>query len=139
MALLADTYGIQVVHKVICPVRRYDASTYVTKGKLEELNAAAKEQVANLIIFDDEISPGQQMNLEKVFALPVIDRTEVILGNSCPARTDKRSKAPSRARTSQVRSSPPQKDVERTFLSSMGAAAQEQAAAEWVGFRVGNR
>lgn len=80
LALLADTYGIQVIQKVICPVRRYDASTYVTKGKLEELNVSAKEAQANLVIFDDEIAPSQQMNLEKALALPVIDRTEVILG-----------------------------------------------------------
>lgn len=80
LALLVDTYGITVAHKVICPVRKYEAGTYVTKGKLDELIAATKEHGANLVIFDDEIAPSQQMNLEKAFALPVIDRTEVILG-----------------------------------------------------------
>lgn len=80
LSLLADTYGINVVQKILCPVRRYDASTYVTKGKLDELVAASKEWEANLIVFDDEIAPSQQMNLEKAFGLPVIDRTEVILG-----------------------------------------------------------
>lgn len=80
LALLAETYGIDVVHKVPCAIRRYDAAVYVTEGKLEELIAAALEHKANMVIFDDEIAPSQQRNLEKAFGLPVIDRTEVILG-----------------------------------------------------------
>lgn len=78
--LLSQTYGITVVHKVVCMVRRYDAAIYVTQGKLQELVAAAKEHNANLVVFDDEIAPSQQRNLEKAFGVPVIDRTEVILG-----------------------------------------------------------
>jgi len=80
LALLADTYGVQVIHKVVCPIRRYDAATYVTEGKLQELVDASKLHNVNLVIFDDEIAPSQQRNLEKAFQLPVIDRTEVILG-----------------------------------------------------------
>lgn len=80
LALLASTYGIDVVDKSVCQVRRYDAGTYITKGKLEELIEAAKAVNANLVVFDDEIAPSQQVNLEEAFALPVIDRTEVILG-----------------------------------------------------------
>src|SRR5262249_33711744 len=76
LALLASTYGIDVVDKSLCQVRRYDASTYITKGKLEELIEAAKAVNANLVVFDDEIAPSQQVNLEEAFALPVIDRTE---------------------------------------------------------------
>lgn len=80
LALLAETYGVNVVHKVVCPIRRYDAAIYITEGKLEELVQASKEHAVNLVIFDDEIAPSQQRNLEKAFGLPVIDRTEVILG-----------------------------------------------------------
>jgi GTP-binding protein HflX len=80
LALLAETYGIDVVHKETCAIRKYDAATYITEGKLEELVKASKECGANLIIFDDEIAPSQQRNLEKAFQLPVIDRTELILG-----------------------------------------------------------
>jgi GTP-binding protein HflX len=79
LALLALTFGVKVLHKVACPIRRYDASTYVTEGKLEELVNEAKGAGANLIIFDDEIAPSQQRNLEMAFGIPVIDRTEVIL------------------------------------------------------------
>ncbi len=80
LALLAETFGVQVLHKVSCIIRRYDAATYVTEGKLQELVDLAQEHNANIIIFDDEIAPSQQRNLEKAFGLSVIDRTEVILG-----------------------------------------------------------
>ncbi len=80
LELLANTFGLEAVCKVPCPVRKFDASTFVTEGKLEELLLLAKEKQANLVIFDDEISPGQQRNLEKLFQIPVMDRTEVILG-----------------------------------------------------------
>jgi GTPase len=80
LALLADTYGIEVMHKETCGIRRYDSATYVTEGKLKELVEASKTHHVNLIIFDDEIAPSQQRNLEKAFDMPVIDRTELILG-----------------------------------------------------------
>lgn len=80
LALLSETFGLEVVSQIPCPVRKYDASTFVTEGKLEELNEEAKVKQADMVIFDDEISPAQQRNLEKHFNLPVMDRTEVILG-----------------------------------------------------------
>lgn len=80
LALLAETFGLDVVGKMVCPVRKYDAATYITEGKLEELISQAKESQAELIVFDDEISPSQQRNLEKQCTIPVIDRTELILG-----------------------------------------------------------
>lgn len=80
LALLAETFGIDVRGKSACLVRRYDAATFVTEGKLQELVDLAKQLECNLVVFDDEIAPSQQRNLEKAFALPVIDRTEVILG-----------------------------------------------------------
>jgi GTP-binding protein HflX len=79
LELLVETYGATILGKVPCVIRKYDAATFVTEGKLEELVTKSKELKANLIIFDDEITPAQQRNLEKAFGLPVIDRTEVIL------------------------------------------------------------
>lgn len=78
--LLVQTYGLEAVAKEACPVRKFDASTYITKGKLEELKQKADDLNVDLIIFDDEISPAQQRNLQEAFKKPVIDRTEVILG-----------------------------------------------------------
>lgn len=80
LELLAETYGIVTVAKEACQVRKFDAATYLTSGKIEELSKNARECNANVVIFDDEISPAQQRNLEKIFQMPVIDRTEVILG-----------------------------------------------------------
>ncbi len=80
LSLLAETFGIEVVHKTPCVIRRYDAATYVTEGKLQELVDLAKEHHVNLVVFDDELAPSQQRNLEKAFGVSVIDRTEVILG-----------------------------------------------------------
>lgn len=80
LVLLAKTYGVEVLHQETCAIRRYDAATYVTEGKLQELVNTAREHQANLVIFDDEIAPSQQRNLEKAFGMPVIDRTELILG-----------------------------------------------------------
>lgn len=80
LELLVKTFGVDTLHKQACPIRKYDASIYLGKGKLEEMIQLADQKEADLIIFDDEITPAQQRNLQKAFDRPVIDRTEVILG-----------------------------------------------------------
>jgi GTP-binding protein HflX len=80
LELLAKTYGVETVHKEACTIRKFDASIFVGKGKLEELLQIANEKKVDLIIFDDEITPAQQRNLQKAFNRNVMDRTEVILG-----------------------------------------------------------
>lgn len=79
LELLVNTYGSNPIMKVPCVIRKIEASTFVTSGKLEELIQLSRECQADCIIFDDEISPSQQRNLEKAFNLPVMDRTEIIL------------------------------------------------------------
>lgn len=76
---LCDTFGYEVVQKVECPLRKIDPGTFLGKGKLQELLEDATEKKAQVIIFDDEIQPKQQRNLEQHFNLPVIDRTELII------------------------------------------------------------
>lgn len=80
LELLAKTYGIITLHKEACPIRQFEAATFIGTGKLEECIQIARALQVSLIIFDDEISPAQQRNLEKKFAVPVVDRTEIILG-----------------------------------------------------------
>lgn len=80
LEFLCETYGVEVIQKIPCLVRKLTAATYISPGKLEELVKIAEEIKPDLVVFDDEISPGQQRNLEEVFGIPVIDRTEVILG-----------------------------------------------------------
>jgi GTP-binding protein HflX len=80
LELLVTTYGMETSHKVACAIRKFDASIFVGKGKLEELIQIANEKKVDVVVFDDEITPAQQRNLQKAFNLPVMDRTEVILG-----------------------------------------------------------
>jgi GTP-binding protein HflX len=80
LELLVETFGMKVAGKDPCVLRKYDASTFLSKGKLEELVKKVEELNADIVIFDDEITPGQQRNLEEAFGRLVMDRTEVILG-----------------------------------------------------------
>lgn len=80
LKLLCDTYGLVVAGKTPCHLRKYDPATFITKGKLEEYIEKAKALEVDTVVFDDEISPAQQRNLEKEFGLTVMDRTAVILG-----------------------------------------------------------
>ncbi len=76
---LAETAGLETIDKAAIHLRQITASTLIGKGKLQELCALAEEYNADVIIFDDEIHPNQQRNLEKLFKKPVIDRTELII------------------------------------------------------------
>jgi GTPase len=76
---LCQTYGLEVVGSECCPYKKLDAGTFIGSGKVEEIKEMAKEVKADVVIFDDEISPRQQRNLEKEIARPVIDRTELII------------------------------------------------------------
>ncbi|MBF8263403.1 MAG: hflX [Parachlamydiales bacterium] len=80
LSSLSDTFGFECVYRILCPIHSYDASTFIGKGKVQEIKALIVEHNADLVVFDDEISPQQQRNLEKIFERPVIDRTELILG-----------------------------------------------------------
>ena len=93
LSLLADTYGIDTADKIPCQVRKFDASLFIGVGKLEEIKAKVEELNADMVIFDDEITPGQQRNLETFIGKTVMDRTEVILGVFCPTRPDQRGEA----------------------------------------------
>ncbi|HLA84140.1 MAG TPA: GTPase HflX [Thermoguttaceae bacterium] len=79
LAGLAETAGVVVgaslVQRRAAPV----ASTYLGSGKVEELRLLAEATEADLIIFDNDLSPGQTRNLEKATDVKVLDRTELIL------------------------------------------------------------
>jgi GTP-binding protein HflX len=76
---LATTAGTTVVGRMTQKREKPDASTYLGKGKVEELQMCAEASEADLIIFDNELSPAQTRNLEQATKLKVIDRTELIL------------------------------------------------------------
>lgn len=80
LSRLADTFGIEHSYPITAPLRKIEASTYLGKGKIDEIRLLAEEKNCDLIIFDEEISPQQQRNIEKMVKKPVIDRAELILG-----------------------------------------------------------
>ena len=80
LASLCNTFGLDPVFRILCPIHAFDASTFIGKGKVEEIKQLILEHRVDLVVFDDEISPQQQRNLEKILEKPVIDRTELILG-----------------------------------------------------------
>ena len=76
---LADSAGAQVVGSLLQARRSLDPATYIGAGKVELLKAKAEETGAGLVIFDDELRPSQQRNLEEALDLKVLDRTQLIL------------------------------------------------------------
>jgi GTP-binding protein HflX len=79
LALLADTAGADVVHRELQRRQTPDPATYIGKGKAAELQEAANALDVDVVIFDDELTPAQQRNLEKLFAVDVVDRVALIL------------------------------------------------------------
>ena len=76
---LAEACEVEVVGEVMQNLDRIHPATYVGKGKVEEIKAFYEEAEANLIIFNDELSPSQIRNLEEELECKVIDRTMLIL------------------------------------------------------------
>ncbi len=76
---LADTAGARVLDRIVQRRGTVHPATFIGKGKLEEVRARAQELDAQLAIFDDDLSPAQVRNLEKVLQVKVIDRSELIL------------------------------------------------------------
>ena len=79
LALLADTAGAQVMGTLTQRRGTVHPGTFLGKGKVEELKSLAAERDADLVIFDDDLSPAQVRNLEKALDRKVIDRSELIL------------------------------------------------------------
>lgn len=76
---LAGTAGAVVVGRAIQNRTRIDGSTFVGAGKVEELSRLVHDNGANLVVFDDDLSPAQARNVEKALGVNVIDRSELIL------------------------------------------------------------
>ena len=79
LAQLVDTAGADPVDRVIQRRDAPDPATYVGKGKVTEIQAASDGSDADTVVFDDELSPAQQFNLEKILKRTALDRTAVIL------------------------------------------------------------
>jgi GTPase len=76
---LAESAGAKVVGEIVQRRDRIDPATLIGGGKLEEIAGAAASVNADLLLFDHDLSPSQQRNIEKIVQRRVIDRTQLIL------------------------------------------------------------
>ncbi len=76
---LTTAANVREVGQLIQRRRRPEVATYIGSGKLEELRELVTATDANLVIFDNDLAPGQTKNLEEALKVKVIDRTELIL------------------------------------------------------------
>jgi GTPase len=79
LAALVDTAGADEVGRIVQRRARPDPPTFVGKGKAEELRELALLTDCDTVVFDNELTPAQQFNLEKLLGRTAIDRTAVIL------------------------------------------------------------
>ena len=79
LALLVDTAGADEAGRVLQRRDHPDPATFIGRGKAEELREVSHALDADTVVFDDELSPAQSRNLEKILGRTAIDRTAVIL------------------------------------------------------------
>ncbi len=85
LEFLADTAGAKVLKRYTQRLEHPDSSTFIGSGKLNDVRNFVKENKVDIVIFDDELSPAQQRNLEKAvndgeeIKVKVVDRTRLIL------------------------------------------------------------
>jgi GTP-binding protein HflX len=79
LAFLAETYGVETKKVFTQKLEKPDKATFIGKGKLNDVKTYIKENNISVVIFDDELSPSQQRNLEKEIGKKILDRTTLIL------------------------------------------------------------
>lgn len=79
LEFLAHTAGAETIKRFTQKLERPDPRTYVGKGKLDEITSFIKDNKIVIAIFDDELSPSQLRNIEKIAGCRVLDRTNLIL------------------------------------------------------------
>jgi GTP-binding protein HflX len=79
LSALSDTAGAFIAGTIIQSLNRPNPKYFIGEGKVYEIAEQAASQGIDLVIFDDDLSPSQQRNLEDVIGARVIDRTALIL------------------------------------------------------------
>ena len=79
LAQLIDTAGADVAARIVQRRDTPDPATFVGRGKAQELHEVSLAVDSDTVVFDDELTPAQQRNLEKILGRTAIDRTDVIL------------------------------------------------------------
>ena len=78
LAELATTAGTMILGEWVQKLDSPHAATFIGKGKAEELAEACEKSDVDTVIFDDELTPAQTRNLEKIFGCKIMDRTALI-------------------------------------------------------------
>ncbi len=79
LASLATTAGLEVAASAVQTLKKPNPRTLIGSGKIEEIRLLIESVHAQAVLFDDELTPVQQRNLEKMFCTKVVDRTQLIL------------------------------------------------------------
>lgn len=79
LAFLVDTAGGQTIKQFTQKMQRPDRATFVGSGKLDEILSFVKAEEADMVVFDDELSPSQLRNIEKILQVKILDRSNLIL------------------------------------------------------------
>ncbi|PKA82783.1 GTP-binding protein HflX [Ulvibacter sp. MAR_2010_11] len=79
LEFLAYTAGGEVLKRFVQKMEMPNPKTFIGTGKLEEVRVFVEENDIGVAIFDDELSPAQQKNIEKILLCKIIDRTNLIL------------------------------------------------------------
>jgi GTP-binding protein HflX len=133
LALLADTAGLEVVGQMTQKLDRPNPETLIGSGKTEELKALAEETLADVIVFDDELNPRHQRELESSFGqnVRVLDRTAVIL--DIFAQHARTSEGQLQVKLAQYEYFLPRLTGQWTHLARQGGGAQEKLNSKWIG------
>ena len=119
LAQLADTAGANVVGKLVQRLPVPSKTHYLGKGKLDELLSLKDDANYDVVIFDDELSPLQQRNLEEALRVKVIDRAALI-GHFCQACPNPRRSIAGRTSSASI-----------SFASSCRAMESSRKARRW--------
>ena len=79
LAQLVESAGAEVKGRFLCRQPKIKAGHYIGTGKAEEISEWIKENRVSMVVFDDDLTPAQGRNLERVFEVRVLDRTQLIL------------------------------------------------------------
>jgi GTPase len=79
LARLAETAGARVLERIVCRQDKPHPGLYIGSGKAEEIAGRVQDRKADLVIFDDDLTPAQGRNLEKILDVKLLDRSQLIM------------------------------------------------------------
>ena len=112
LSFLAETSGIKTLQIFTQKLERPDIRTFVGKGKLADIVAYVKDKNVDMVIFDDDLSPGQVRNLENELKCKILDRSLLILNIFSIRAKTSAGQNPSRAGPIPIYFAPPHQDVD---------------------------